>query len=89
MSSKRKLFTYDSIEDADIDQFFESLPQRQASKYIRMGLRLIIKELENKELESTSRTLKKEIQPNKEKSNNEIEKDDFIDPQDDILNLGK
>lgn len=46
MATKNKLFSYDDLEDADIDQFLKSLPPRQASKYIRIALRLLMKEME-------------------------------------------
>lgn len=104
MATKRKIFTYDTIEDKDIDDFFESLPQRQASKYIRIGLRMVINEMNQQKQITSTRSLnqttqKEETKPEgtstvKEKETgketNEINKDDdeYMD-SDDILNLGK
>lgn len=92
MTTHRKLFSYDSLEDADIHEFFQSLPDRQASKYIRIAIRKLMKEMEEKgeispiSKSSTSSTESKE--ENTKAQHQESSNDTFID-NDDILNLGK
>ena len=49
MATVRKIFTYDKLEDKDIHDWLESLPQRQQSKYIRMGLRTYLNYLRDQE----------------------------------------
>lgn len=99
MATKNKLFSYDDLEDADIDQFLKSLPPRQASKYIRIALRLLMKEMEGGNSLNTPtppRTLQKTEKNGKlsEKKASEKEKtnkteSNYLDVNDIIKNLGK
>ncbi len=49
MATIRKIFTYDDLEDKDIHDWLESLPQRQQSKYIRIALRTYLGYLREQE----------------------------------------
>lgn len=45
-TTTRKIFSYDSVIDVDIDNFFKSLPERKDSLYIRTAIRLLIRFME-------------------------------------------
>lgn len=91
-TTERKLFSYDREEDADIYEFFNQLPKRQQSKYIRMAIRLLKEQLDDK----TSSPTKTVSHPDTTKkhddqasSPNTSDGDDFKDISSDILDLGK
>lgn len=90
MTTIRRNWTYDDVEDADIHEFLESLPPRQASKYIRIALRMLMQNMDEdgKIINSTPPINKKRTVATK---NHVVEdnEDKFIDIDNDILNLGK
>lgn len=49
LTLKKKLFSYDSVEDADIAELFHRLPTMQHSKYMRIALRLLIEQYNHTE----------------------------------------
>lgn len=95
-TTERKLFSYDREEDADIYQLFQKLPNRQHSKYIRIALRLLHEQINNGNITLDNRvvpaptTTTSTISINlDEKQESNANNDDFEDPSDELLNMGK
>ena len=100
MATIRKIFTYDNLEDKDIHDWLESLPQRQQSKYIRMGLRTYLNYLREQEnsnepiaiakRESSVQTYKKSELDDEQSKEDENGKDEYVNLDQKIIdNLGK
>lgn len=90
-TTERKLFSYDLEEDADIHEFFNQLPKRQHSKYIRIALRLLKEQLETGNLTTSREALidKTNKANHKQMNTKHDEENNFEDLSDDILNMGK
>lgn len=102
-TTKRKLFSYDLLEDADIQELFDQLPNRQHSKYIRMALRTAMKVENGTFVTQTDRTgyqQSQNIDSNEAVASQADEqeetaltkeepKEEFYDPTEAFLDLGK
>lgn len=98
MATIRKNWSYDDEEDADVHQFLQNLPQRHVSKYIRIALRMLMKEMEGGNENSSNgptppRTLQKTDERKERKSSEKEETNktvsNYLDVNDIIKNLGK
>lgn len=84
----RRNFSYDKLEDMDIHNFLQSLPQRQISKHIRIALRLYMSQLNEGSINyggiRQEQVKEDEVEESTIKSK---EKDDYVDLN--VNELGK
>lgn len=92
MATIRKIFSYDDLEDKDIGDWIDSLPQREQSKHIRIAIRAYINYLQDQEqgsepIKTPTRKATVEIKEEPKRTNDE---DEFVDINDNFLDdLGK
>lgn len=95
MSTKRKNFTFNSELDADIDEWFESLPSKRHSYFIREAIKFYIKNESDFFQQEVLERLKSIENNIKNKSENddikeiEEENDELVDAQDFMKNTFK
>lgn len=90
MATIRRNWTYDDVEDADVHEFLESLPQRQVSKYIRIALRMLMQNMdEDGNIINSAPPINKKGNPTTKNQIVQENEDKFVNIDDDILNLGK
>lgn len=94
MSTTRKHFTYDTIEDEDIHEWMESLPKRGQSKFIRVAIREYLKTEKSKQHRTEQQTHIKQEHSQQSEAHiapeDKAEEDTFVDLQSNLLSdLGK
>lgn len=97
MSTKRKNFTFNTELDADIDEWFESLPPKRHSYFIREAIKFYIKsesDFFQQEVLKRLEKIEKKIKSTSESDKNDIEEveeesDDLVDAVDFMKNTFK
>lgn len=88
MPTIRKGFSYDEVIDADIKKWFDSLPTRKHSQYIRLAIKEYInRELQEDLLEKIEKAVSSNNETNNEKEYKEVKDDEYEDAKNFMNNI--